>query len=93
MSDKELRHIPHHTPDYDLFLAYLEQPTTGEAPSPFRSSIEYAKLQEAMRSWLLQNIQLVMKAWPPTSVKSPTSVSGRYEQDFSIYTGTGKEHK
>ena len=95
-----VRHVPNEMPDYDAFIASLQprhehqshQPNE-EGPTPhtpsFLSTTECGRLQEAVRSWLLQSVQLVMKAWPPSSPQSPTSVRGQAEQDFSIYVGTG----
>ena len=96
-----VRYVPNNMPDYDAFIASLhlpeqqpqqpnEQGPTPHTPSSFLSTTECGRLQEAVRSWLLQGVQLVMKAWPPSSPQSPTSVRGQAEQDFSIYVGTGK---
>ena len=89
------RHVSNEMPDYDAFIASRvqqpnEQDPTPHTPLSFLSTSECSRLQEAVRSWLLQSVQLVMKAWPPSSPNSPTSVRGQVEQDFSIYVGTGK---
>lgn len=98
MAHQELCHVPNEMPDYDSFMASLpkQQPMNEEGPTPhapsFLSTPECDRLQaEVVRSWMLQGVQLVMKAWPPSSPQSPTSVRGQAEQDFSIYVGTGKE--
>ena len=97
MAQQELRHIPNLLPDYDTFVASLQpSPTSGNEGSspkvaPFTSSPEFSKLGDAVRSWLLQSIQLVVKAWPPSSSQCPTSEREETEQDFSIYVGTGEE--
>lgn len=95
-----LRHVPNDVPDYDAFIASLQlleqqpqQPVseggsqTSHTPS-FLSTTERGRLQETVRSWLLQSIQQMMKAWPPSSPESPTSVTGETEEDFSVYVGT-----
>ena len=91
-----VRHVPNEVPDYDDFIASLQQSqrshdeeTSTAHPPTFLSTSEYGRLQEAVRSWLLQSIQSVMKAWPPSSPESPTSVTDETEEDFSIYVGTG----
>ena len=98
-----LRHVPNEVPDYDAFIASLQIPgqqpqqPLNEGPGPqtshspsFLSTTECGRLQETVRSWLLQSIQQVMKAWPPSSLESPTSVTGETEEDFSVYVGPGK---
>ena len=92
-----MRHVPNEVPDYDDFIASLQQSqrshdeeTSTAHPPTFLSTNEYGRLQEAVRSWLLQSIQSVMKAWPPSSPESPTSVTDETEEDFSIYVGTGQ---
>lgn len=90
--DQELRHVTNQMPDYDAFIASLQtQPPTGEGGLvlPFTSSSECVRLTDSVRSWLLQNVQVVMMAWPPLSSQCPTSTRGHTEQDFSIYVGTG----
>ena len=92
MMNQEPRHVPNQMLDYDAFIASLQaQPPTGEEGLvlPFTSSAECARLTDWVRSWLLQNVQLVMMAWPPSSSQCPTSTRGHTEQDFSIYVGTG----
>ena len=97
-----VRHVSNEMPDYDAFISSLqlsleqqsqqssEQGPTSHTSSSFLSTSQCGRLQEAVRSWLLQGVQLVMKAWPPSSPQSPTSVRGQAGQDFSIYVGTGK---
>ena len=91
----KLRHVSNEMPDYDAFIASLpkqqlinEEGSTPHTPS-FLSTIECDRLQEIVRSWMLQRVQLTMKAWSPSSPQSPTSVRGQTKQDFSIYVGTG----
>ena len=96
-----VRYVPNEVPDYDDFVASLQQlpgqpsqqpneeGSTQTHPPSFLSTSECGRLQEAVRSWLLQSIQSVMKAWPPSSPKSPTSVTDKTKEDFSIYVGTG----
>jgi hypothetical protein len=96
MAHRESRHVPNEMPDYDTFLQQQSQQPNEQGPTPhtqplsFLSTSECGRLQEAVRSWLLQGVQLVMKTWPPSSPQSPTSVRRQSEQDFSIYVGTGK---
>ena len=95
----KLHHVPNEMPDYDGFMASLpeKQPINEEDPTPhtpsFLSTAECGRLQEVVRSWMLQGVQLVLKVWPPLSLNSPTSVRGQAEQDFSIYVGTGNDFK
>ena len=92
----ESRYLPNELPDYDAFVSSLpagSQPTGegGEVQvGPFSSSMEYARLAGSVRSWLLQNVQLVEKTWPASSSRSPTSIRGQSEQDYSIYVGAGE---
>lgn len=60
--------------------------------TPFMTSAECARLKEAVRSWILQNIQRVRKACSPSSSRVPVSMRGYYEQEVSIYIGTGKKY-
>ena len=102
---ESLRHVPNEVHDYDAFIASLQLPgperpqqPVNEGPGPqtshtrplFLSTTECSRLQESVRSWLLQSIHQVMPAWPPSSPESPTSVTEETEEDFSVYVGTGK---
>ena len=60
--------------------------------TPFMTSAECVRLKEAVRSWILQNIQRVRKACSPSSSRVPVSMRGYYEQEVSIYIGTGKKY-
>ena len=80
MGHQELRYVPNEMPDWDAFVASLRQqfiPPNEEGPPPhtpsFLSTAEYTRQEMAVRSWQLQSVQLVMKAWPPLSTQSPTS--------------------
>ena len=93
MAHQELRYVPNAVPDWDAFVVSLRQqspPNEEGQPPSFLSTAECVRLKTAMRSWLLQSVQLVMKVWPPSSTQSPTSMRGQAEQDYSIYLGTGK---
>ena len=91
----KLRHVPNEMPDYDASLPKQqpinEEGSTLHTVATFLSTTECGRLQEVVRSWMLQGVQLTMKAWPPSSPQSPTSVRGQTEQDFSIYVGTGND--
>lgn len=55
----------------------------------FESSPEFIKHQRDVRAWITKNVELITKAYPPTSQYAPTSVKGKAETDYSVYVGCG----
>lgn len=84
-------------PDYDAFVSQLAHSSSrsidsqnpDHASSPFTSSSSYQRLRRETRAWLLAQVDLIQKAFPPESESSPKSVRGQSTRDSSIYVGCG----
>lgn len=89
------RHIPNTMPDYSIFISHLHRRTSQlslpETPeqATFISSISYNTLRQETKAWLLDNVELIQKKFPPASHSAPTSVQGRCREKSSIYVGCG----
>ena len=77
---------PSHPPSFSYFSQ--GKGLKGQDYS-FVTSTEHRKLCCDIRTWLHENIAHILKAYPPSSVLSPTSVRGHSKRDFSIYVGNG----
>ena len=82
------RYIKNPMPDYGSFIAASSRDQHSKE-ALYTSSADYSRLCKEIRSWLEENVALVLTKWPPESALAPASVVERSERDFSIYIGAG----
>ncbi len=96
-SRREERHIVNTMQDYDEFISHLNLDSSircshnldHTSVATFEASSELKKMQQNTRAWIHENVELIQKDCPPSSMHSPLSVEGKSDQAYSIYVGCG----
>jgi hypothetical protein len=77
-------------PDYSKFMSSIQPQQDSAAENPtFLQSTTFSILRQETKAWILSNIALILKEFPPDSHSAPISVPGRFQDDNSIYVGCG----
>lgn len=90
------RHVPNKMLDYSTFMSDLQQqqeilPDAAQTTeqSTFIASAPFSLLRQETKTWIYDNVELVLKQFPPDSRSAPISVPGQVQEDSSIYVGCG----
>ena len=78
-------------PDYAAFMSDLQKQGHGAAQGQltFLTSAHFSRLRQKTKAWILSNVELLLKHFPPSNGSSPISVPGKFREDSSIYVGCG----